>query len=81
MRMSQIPVGTILRAINDDLADEPMDHLILADDLVLVMRQAGNKHIGNTTMLSLTTGVIYRAEYTTDCQYEAMDHTYEVFEL
>ncbi len=80
MRMSQIPVGTVLRAVNDDLADEPMDHMIFADDLVLVMKQAGNEYVGDTTLLSLMTGVIYRTEYSSDCPYEAMDATYEIFD-
>ena len=79
--MSQIPVGTVLLAVHDDIADEPMDHLILADDLVLVMRQEGDNHFGDTTMLSLTTGVIYRVEYSSDCPYEAMKETYVVLDL
>ncbi len=78
--MSRLPPGTVLQAVSNDHADEPMDYEIPAGDLVLIMRQNGDEHYGDTTMLSLATGVLYRVEYTSDCRYEAMDDTYEVFE-
>ncbi len=77
--MSQLPVGTLLRAVHDDHADEPFNFEILVDDLVMVVAQDGDKHHGDTTMLSLMSGVFYRVEYTSDCPYEAMENTYELF--
>jgi len=79
MRMSRLPVGTLLRCLENDHADEPFNHEILTDDLVIVVAQGGDEHIGDTTMLSLMTGVCYRVEYTSDCRYEAMDNTYELY--
>ncbi len=79
-RMSRLPIGTLLTCLSNDLADEPIDHKIFAGDLVVVTAQAGDKHYGDTTMLSLTTGVFYRAEYTSDCYYEAMTGCYEVYD-
>jgi hypothetical protein len=78
--MSQLPVGTLLRCLTTDHADEPMDYEISIGDLVIIAAQAGDKHYGDTTMLSLMTGVFYRAEYSSDCLYETMEDCYEVFE-
>ncbi len=78
--MSQLPVGTLLRCLNNDIVDEPMDHEILAGDLVVVTTQAGGKYYGNTTMLSLMTGALCRAEYSSDCIYETMIGCYELYE-
>jgi hypothetical protein len=79
--MHRLPPGTLLRCVNTDHVDEPRDHPIEVDDIVIVTSQAGDGY-GHTTMFSLMQGVFVVVEYSHGCIYDLMgeEACYEVYE-
>lgn len=77
--MHKVPVGTVLVCVSADHADEPHHHEVLPDELVLVVGQRATGY-GDTVMLSLSTGVLFRAEYKRGSLYDLMEDSYTVYE-